>query len=157
MAKFYNEDTDEIFSYDDLLNGKYPKCMSRDNQPKLPWSKTIHGYKYNSDGTYNLGDVSDGYHTFDELYEHRTILFACLCKSFRPDLVWKSDLHSDGTMYDGMFIVGIKTEFGTITYHIDNNYKSLFKSVRSLDRAPEWDDSTPEDGLNYLIKSFKLL
>lgn len=156
MDKFFNENTDEIFSYDDLLSGNYPKCMSKEDSSKLPWVRTIHGYKYNNDGSCNLGDVSDGYHTFNELYEHRTILFACLCKTFRPDLVWKSDLHSDGTMYDGMFIVGIKTEFGTVTYHIENKYKSLFKSIKSLDKAPEWDGSTPKDGLEYLMRAFKL-
>lgn len=123
---------------------------------KLPWAITVCGYNYNSDGSYNFGDVSDGYHTFNELYEHRTVLFACLCKQFRPDLVWKSDFHSDGTMYDGMFIVGINTECGTVTYHMENKYKDLFKSIQTLDKAPEWDGSTPEDGLEFLKKSFKL-
>lgn len=27
----------------------------------------------------NAGEVSDGYHTFDELYEHRVALFIALC------------------------------------------------------------------------------
>ena len=125
-----------------------------DNGPsKLPWCKTIMGTKYNSDGSYNMGEVSDGYHTFDELYEHRTVLFACICKLVLPDNVWRSDLHSDGTMYDNMFIVGINTEFGTVSYHIDNKYKGLFKFIKKLDKAPEWDGTTPEKGLEYLIKA----
>lgn len=33
--------------------------------------------------------VSDGYHTFGELYAHRCILFAALCHAHEP-LAWKS-------------------------------------------------------------------
>lgn len=32
---------------------------------------------------------------------------------------WKSLHHHDGTMYDGMFIVGIDTPAGPATYHYD--------------------------------------
>lgn len=39
------------------------------------------------------GEISDGYHTFDELYEHRTAIFAAifaaLCKA-HPENSWKS-------------------------------------------------------------------
>ena len=32
------------------------------------------------------GSTSDGYHTFDELYEHRTVLFSVICNSLnRPE------------------------------------------------------------------------
>ena len=34
-------------------------------------------------------DISDGYHTFQELYEHRIILFSALCNVY-PDISWKS-------------------------------------------------------------------
>ena len=52
-----------------------------------------------------IGDLSDGYHSFNELYHHRAILFAFLCNLF-PDRAWKSMRHHDGDMYSGMFIVG---------------------------------------------------
>lgn len=128
--------------------------MNNNTDPSvLPWTRTISGTKYNSDGTPNFGDVSDGYHTFDELYEHRTVLLAVICKQFRPDRVWKSNKHHDGSMFDGMFIVGIDTDAGTVTYHVDNKYRELFKFVRELEHAPKWDGSTPHDGLKYLCKS----
>lgn len=47
--------------------------------------------------------VSDGYHTFEELYNHRMILFSIICNSY-PHRAWKSKLHHDGTMYDNYFI-----------------------------------------------------
>ena len=50
--------------------------------------------------------MSDGYHTFDELYEHRFFLYLALVMRNR-DKAWASKLHSDGTMYDGWFIVGM--------------------------------------------------
>lgn len=95
----------------------------------------------------NKGAVSDGYHTFDELYHHRAILFAMICNSNKT-VAWKSKLHHTGDMYDGMFIVGIESPYGQITYHYDiDPYWDMF-NVRELERAPEWDGSTPEDCIN---------
>ena len=91
------------------------------------------------------GSTSDGYHTFDELYEHRTVLFSVICNS-HIDLAWKSRHHHDGTMFDDMFIVGIKTPAGPCTYHCENRYWDLFR-VPELERAPEFDGHTPEDVL----------
>ena len=61
--------------------------------------------------------VSDGYHTFKELYEHRVVLFVALItaltqQEYHPSnkICWKSKKHSDGTMYDGWFIAGIGLE-----------------------------------------------
>lgn len=93
----------------------------------------------------NGGNVSDGYHTFNELYKHRTILFSVICNTHKA-ISWKSKLHHDGTMYDGMFIVGIDTPDGTCTYHCENKFWDLFH-VKELDNAPEWDRHTPDDVL----------
>lgn len=101
---------------------------------------TLHEYHlYGKD----IGDVSDGYHTFDELYYHRMILFSIICNTYK-DNSWKSKLHNDGTMYDGMFIVGITTPEGDYTYHYDNKYWDMF-DVKILDNAPEWDGHKPKD------------
>ena len=98
-----------------------------------------------------IGDVSDGYHTFNELYHHRAILFAVICNSM-PDKAWKSKLHDTGDMYEGMFIVGIETPEGQATYHYDiDPYWDMFK-VRELDRAPEWDGHTPQDAIDRIAK-----
>lgn len=48
-----------------------------------------------------IGNLSDGYHTFNELYHHRAILFSVVCNLF-PDKAWKSKLHDTGDMFDGM-------------------------------------------------------
>lgn len=92
------------------------------------------------------GDTSDGYHTFNELYHHRAILFSVICNT-HPDIAWKSKRHHDGTMYDGMFIVGINTPEGQATYHYDiDPYYGLFH-VKELEYAQEWDGHTPDEAI----------
>ena len=92
------------------------------------------------------GATSDGYHTFDELYHHRAVLFSVIVATF-PGRSWKSLHHHDGTMYDGMFIVGIDTPAGPATYHYDvEPYWDMFL-CEVLDRAPEWDGHTPDDAI----------
>ena len=92
------------------------------------------------------GETSDGYHTFNELYHHRAVLFSVIVRD-HPDLAWKSKLHSDGTMYDGMFIVGIQTPQGQATYHYDiDPYWDMF-NCKELDQAPEWDGHTPSEAI----------
>ena len=93
------------------------------------------------------GDTSDGYHTFDELYDHRAKLFSVIVRCFK-DRAWKSKLHHDGTMYDGMFIVGVETSQGQATYHYDiDPYWDMF-DCKELARAPEWDGHTPEQAIS---------
>lgn len=95
------------------------------------------------------GSTSDGYHTFDELYHHRAVLFSVIVAMF-PERSWKSLRHSDGSMYDGMFIVGIDTPDGQATYHYDvDPWWPLFH-CRVLDSAPEWDGHTPADAMRRL-------
>ena len=87
------------------------------------------------------GETSDGYHTFNELYHHRAVLFSVIVKTFQ-DKAWKARQHYDGTMYSGMFIVGIDTPEGQASYHYDiDPYWDMFE-CRELERAPEWDGHT---------------
>lgn len=43
----------------------------------------------------DMGEVSDGYHTFNQLYHQRAILFAAIVNQ-NKDIAWKSYKHSDG-------------------------------------------------------------
>lgn len=92
------------------------------------------------------GDTSDGYHTFNELYHHRAILFSVIVGMF-PGKSWKSMKHHDGSMYDGMFIVGIDTPDGQATYHYDvDPYWDMF-DCDVLESAPAWDGHTAEQAI----------
>lgn len=113
----------------------------------------------------DAGQISDGYHTFEELYEHRCLLFLSLVKlrdswatiyegqlgyDAEWDMApWKSRLHSDGTSLDGWFIAGLILPGGPITYHLPDKFWDLCKAVE-VERAPEWDGHTSADVLKRL-------
>lgn len=89
-------------------------------------------------------DISDGYHTFEELYYHRMILFSIILNT-HPDISWKAKKHHDGTMFgEDSFICGIETPEGQFTYHYHLDYWDQFK-VKELEFAPEWDGHQPSD------------
>ena len=105
--------------------------------------------------TTSIGQTSDGYHTFDELYEHRIALFLALCVQVSANentgYVWYSRLHSDGSAIPGWFVMGIGTKPGEqITYHMADDYWPLTEFCQTLDRAPEWDGHSPADVLTRL-------
>lgn len=92
------------------------------------------------------GDTSDGYHTFNELYHHRAVLFSVIVRDHR-ELAWKARKHYDGTMYDNMFIVGVETPEGQATYHYDlDPYWDMF-DCEEREYAPEWDGHTPDEAI----------
>lgn len=96
-----------------------------------------------------IGDLNDGYHTFNELYHHRAVLFSVICNS-NKEMAWKSKLHEDGTMYDGMFIVGINTPNGSATYHYNiDPYWDMYK-VKEIEHAPKWDGHTAADAIKII-------
>ena len=97
------------------------------------------------------GETSDGYHTFNELYHHRAVLFSVIVENYR-DAAWKAKKHHDGTMYDGMFIVGIDTPWGQASYHYDlDPYWDMF-DCEEREAAPEWDGHTPDDAIERVGK-----
>ena len=92
-----------------------------------------------------IGEVSDGYHTFNSLYRQRLILFAALVNTY-PDISWKTQKHEDGEECFGgeWFLVGINTPEGPYTYHYELKDWDLFKCVE-LEKAPKWDGHTDKD------------
>ncbi len=100
----------------------------------------------------DIGEVSDGYHTFNELYDHRITLFLALCKVIDAQetgpYVWRSRLHSDGTAFDGWFVAGIGTAPGEqITYHLPLSRWGECEWMDTRERAPDFDGHTSADVL----------
>ena len=93
---------------------------------------------------YSVKGVSDGWHTFDELYEHRRILTAILAKT-NTDISWRARQHHDGEVWDDLFIVGFSTPEGQYSYHYKNEFWEEFEGVKELERAPEYDGHKPKD------------
>lgn len=98
----------------------------------------------------STGQISDGYHTFDELYAHRVRLFSALMRA-HPDKSWWSFKHHDGSVWDGWIIAGIDTPAGPATYHLPVSEIEFFnEGVRQLRRGKEWDGHTSDDVLERL-------
>jgi hypothetical protein len=95
------------------------------------------------------GKISDGYHTFEELYAHRIILFITLMKCNKY-ISWKSKLHNDGNSFDGWFIGGMKLVSGDITYHIPDKFWDMLEDIKTLEKAPEFDGHTSDDVIKRL-------
>lgn len=88
--------------------------------------------------------ISDGYHTFADLYEQRLILSAALAKN-NPH-AWKSKRHEDGGVPfgGGWFIMGFDTDEGCYTYHYELKDWDLFQ-CKELDKGKPWDGHTSKD------------
>jgi hypothetical protein len=110
--------------------------------------------------------ISDGYHTFGELYEHRIVNYIMVCQMFNAllreiwkekDYVWMSMKHSDGTQWEGWFILGIFLESGKqITYHLPiSRWEQCASFARLLPQAPAYDGHTSNDVLERLQYMFK--
>lgn len=94
-----------------------------------------------------VGEVSDGFHTFNELYDHRCTLFLALLTSVNN--AWYSKKHSDGSEWGGWFIAGVEIqESKQITYHLPNKYLRIAEDrLDYKECAPEWDGHTSADVL----------
>ena len=96
-------------------------------------------------GVSEIDDVSDGFHTFRQLYYQRMMLFAAIVRQ-NKDKAWKSFRHEDGELCfgGGWFIVGIDTPEGSYTYHYEDSYFGLF-DCEELKRGKHWDGHTEKD------------
>lgn len=109
-------------------------------------------------------DISDGYHTFWELYEHRNSVFIWLCKTISDihNDMWtwmrvvRSKIHEDWlNVWEewGMFLMVLHTEHWQISYHLDKKDWDLcnFADTELQAKIP-FDWHTPEDSINRLRK-----
>lgn len=130
----------------------------------------INGTVDELDDTSLTNYISDGQHTFADLYHHRAVLtslFANQVRSWEETYesalntggidksqyntlsqlcgVVKSKLHADGTMFTGYFIVHFTTPTGDYSYHYPITEWDLFSDIREVERVGEYDGHKPED------------
>lgn len=106
------------------------------------------------------GDVSDGHHTFNELYRYRMLYNAAFLNMYSSPAVrmmsdgnrsvivrnvGKSRLHHDGTepFGGGWFVVWVELDGKLVSNHYELEHWDLF-DIPEYATAPEWDGSTPE-------------
>jgi hypothetical protein len=93
-------------------------------------------------------DLSDGFHTFDELYGHRIALYLALCKTSGWPCFWRGDHKT------GWFILFMSTPKGQISYHLPGRMFAL--ASRFAIEAPvsyQYDGHTPKDTVERLLMS----
>ena len=114
----------------------------------------------------NIRFISDGYHTFDELYEFRKLYNAALFNEWGKQPVGinengsikpKFDVHKSWKHYDGelcfgggWFIVVAILPTGQITNHYKAEDWDLFKILETEKAKYEFDNHTPQDVLQRL-------
>lgn len=148
-------DKDGIFTDDPIDEWR---LATKEEKAKLFDAIKSHGYNWN-DTTKTLeklednedkGNISDGYHTFNELYEYRLLynasMFNELAKQGLYD-VHKSKKHSDGTIPfddENWFIVQAELPTGQISNHYEMKDWDLFK-IPEKEKANPYDGHTPQD------------
>jgi hypothetical protein len=105
------------------------------------------------------GSTSDGFHTFDELYEFRMLYHAAFVNVLEASrtigvgggATVKSLKHSDGEFCfgGGWFIVVTELPHGQISNHYESKHWDLFR-VPAVDIPPTFDDHTNEDVIERL-------
>jgi hypothetical protein len=103
----------------------------------------------------DMGEVSDGYHTFNELYRYRMLynaaFFNLLARNGQVE-VCKSRKHSDGEKCfgsDDWFIVMAILPTGQVSNHYESKYWDLF-DVPERETAFEYDGHTPNEAADRL-------
>lgn len=104
-------------------------------------------------------EVEDEYHSMKELYQHRMALNIALFnllgriyKQYKNVKVLKSRLHSDGTMFEGYFVVvAVIPGAGQASWHYKLEHWSKF-DIPEEDNAPTYDGHTPEQAMERIQK-----
>ena len=107
--------------------------------------------------TTDIGNTSDGYHTFNELYEHRHHLFLALMKS-HPDISWAAFAHEDGSCYYGWIVAGMHLPNGDISYHLPDKFAETLEKIGIpvATHAGHWDGHTAADVVKRLAAFIEL-
>lgn len=134
------------------------------------WEKIIDAYdksvvadinKLIKDEEIEVGNLSDGYHTFAELYEFRKVYNAVLFNEWAKQD--KYDVHKSRThyyeetdpMFEGYFIVQAKLPSGLISNHYKEKDWDLFKIPEVEEPKYEHDGHTSDDVIDRLKSLLK--
>lgn len=93
-------------------------------------------------------NVSDGYHTFDELYEHRVLLYIKLAIHGHWPAAWKPH-------YPGWPVLFIETPAGQISYHFQERFLPIVEANIERDDNYKWDGHTSAHVLERLSRTWK--
>lgn len=100
------------------------------------------------------GELSDGYHTHNELYEYRLLYNAHAARGWLAAgcPVSRSKRHDDGEecFGGGWFVVAATLPTGQVSNHYRLDDWGLFDGIPELPTAPMWDGHTPAEAAERL-------
>lgn len=106
---------------------------------------------------FDVSKISDGYHTFEELYDYRVIYNAMAFNQFYDAGLYdvhKSTRHYDGELCFGgdWFVVVAMLPSGQITNHYPLKYYNIFK-IQDVPKAKyEYDGHTPQEAKERMLE-----
>ena len=102
--------------------------------------------------------LSDGYHTFEELYEHRCVLWLALLAMFESETnlqIIKALKHNDGTFLEDWFLSCVVINGKQISYHLPMKYWDKIAG-KAYEVSPlEFDGHTSDDVVKILLQEFE--
>lgn len=114
----------------------------------------------------DVEQVTDGYHSFDELYQHRHALcIALFCELKMSGCnTWYSHKHHDGTSYPAYVLVGAdlrnpldldRTSL-PVSYQLPVSYIPHLEAagIEQIEQAPHWDGHTSHDVITRLLDAY---
>lgn len=136
----YYLDNFNIIKVEDIL---YKIGSPEDNIPTIQDKSTVETMKEDK------GNISDGYHTFNELYEYRLLYNASMFNELAKQKLYdvhKSKRHSGGEecFGGGWFIVQAQLPTGQISNHYEMKDWDLFQ-IPEKEKANPYDGHTPQD------------
>ena len=135
---------------DPLLCGKNVKLIKN---VRVGDGSNVYRYNEVASESDTAGGISDGYHTFDELYEHRHVLFIQALNNNKA-ISFKTLLNDKKESWDGWFIAGINTPMGQATYHLPIKYWDAAK-VGEVEYNSDYDGHNSTDVL-YRLQSLSI-
>lgn len=160
----YSDDSTKMFSLTDIDEIFEKIAEKQDKKPTGEEMKTILQTEYEKGRVdaiaefeqgepQDKGEISDGYHTFNELYYYRMLYNAAVFNMLPKEWVHKSKKHNDGEecFGGGWFIVMANLPTGQISNHYELKYWDLFQ-ITEKEVADKWDGHTPKEAADRLYK-----
>jgi hypothetical protein len=126
-----------------------------------PCKPDIFHKSYNEEGKEDKGEISDGYHTFNELYAFRKMYNAAAFNAWAKEGLYdvhKSKCHSDGLpcFGGGWFIVMAVLPGGQVSNHYQLEDWDLFQCPEEPFVKHHYDGHSAQDVLNRLEEVCKI-
>ena len=151
----YSFDKNNNQIYYHIVPDDYIAFYYKDNSHKINRIRILSSNEFHKEYI-DIDEVSDGYHTFNELYRYRLLYNAAFFNQLakikgNPFKVIKSKFHSDGQkpFGGGWFIVQCMLPTGQISNHYELKDWDLFK-IPEMEKAYKWDGHSPEEAANRL-------